>query len=69
MQQRATRFAAETNGIAQLSRIAKAPVDADDGFPEEVFDLGCADAKPCAGLPIGKPLDGAKPEHRALLVG
>lgn len=69
MQQRVTRFAAETNGIAQISRIAKAPIDGDDGFPEEVFDFGCADVEPRADLWIGQPLDGAKLEHRALLVG
>jgi hypothetical protein len=69
MQQRATRFAAETNGIAQISRIAKAPIDGDDGFPEEAFDLGCANAEACASLRIGEPLDGAKLEHRALVFG
>lgn len=66
MQQRATRFAAETNGIAQISRIAKAPGDADDSFPKEVFDLGGADAEPRSGFRICEPLDGAKLEHRAL---
>ncbi|OAN62661.1 hypothetical protein A7X12_21955 [Sphingomonas sp. TDK1] len=69
MQQRTTRFAAETNGITQISRIAKGPIDRDDGVSEAVFDLGCADAEPCAGFRIGKPLDGAKLEHRALVVG
>lgn len=69
MQQRATRFAAETNGIAQISRIAKAPINGDDGVSEEVFDLSGADAEPCTGLPIGEPLHGAKLEHRALGLG
>lgn len=69
MQQRATRFAAETNGIAQVSRIAKTSINGDDSFPKEVFNLGCGDAEPCADLRIGEFLDRAKLEHCALGLG